>query len=193
MMAFFALSMMALTTSEVKGFYGEYTIQPMEDGSGVAASRCDHLIQPPSYQDAWTATGIGAYYDEDPPPAYDGAIFHFERGYGGTIQNPHTWTIRSDPLDPLICQYQYGPYSFTYYDNRTPSWGSGEFGLYYAYYQDLPIDKDPFSPYPYRQTTVGANAQSYFIEVADPSNRIYISSPINPNDMYAPDPNWRDS
>lgn len=93
----------------------------------------------------------------------------------------------------MYCQYQYGyDYGFLYYDYRLPAWDNGPSDLYWAYYQDLTINKDSFSPYPHRQITVGADAQSYFIEVANPNNRIYISSLINPSDMYAPAPHWRE-
>jgi len=190
--AFLAMSLTTLMLPEVKGFYGEYTIRPLPNGAGVSACRCDHMVQPPSYQDAWTGTGIAAYYDENSPPAYHSATFIFQRGYGGTVQWPHTWTVQSNPISPMYCQYQYGyDYGFLYYDYRLPAWDNGPLDLYWAYYQDLTITKNSFSPYPHRQITVGADAQSYFIEVANPNNRIYISSPINPSDMYAPAPHWR--
>lgn len=185
--AFLAMFLTTLIPPVVKAWYGEYTIQPMPGGAGVWASRCDHLVSPPSTEDAWTGCGIAAYYD-DPPDRYVAADYYFQRGYGAYIPYDYNWITDS----PMYCMYgvdrSFDIFWGLYRDYNVPSWGYGEWP---AYYQNWQINVNPISVY-FQRRTVGAQSSSYFKEVNNPNNRIYISSLISPNDMYAANPNWRE-
>jgi hypothetical protein len=191
--AFLVMLLTTLALPEVKGIVTHYTIQPGEGFSGVAASRCDHLVDPdppPAYDDAYTSCGIAAHYyvvNE----SYAKADFCFTRGYGcgeDDEDNDHDW----ETYGPMVCNYQVDSNYGTYYDYTNVSWSNPDWSGYWGYHQPLwQFSWNPIQPY-LDGYTVGATSGSYFEEVDYPYDQIYISSPISPNDMYATGPSWRE-
>ena len=188
---FLAMFSTILLPPIVNAWYGEYTIQPMSGGAGVFASRCDHLVDPPASDDAWTGCGIAAYYAEAYPPhyQYDNATYFFQRGYGyGNQYSYHDWTTTYSM--PLICNYQYDQTYFRHDEYGYPQWHAYEYPLYNwsAWYQNWSITPQTFP----LSLTVGCNTVSNFVDVEDPDHVTYVCSVISWRDMYAQYPNWRE-
>lgn len=155
--------------------HGHYDVN--DYGTYVAASRCDHLVDPPGADpyNAFTSTGLLAVYTDEEQDAYDDVTFYYVRGFGGPIMWPHDWTCDGDPM---TCRYQLNwTYSY-YYDYNQPTWSySYEWNGYYQQY-DKRIT--PTNAY-----TVGARCSSYFYNYSNTNQYVYISSNIPASDLYA--------
>lgn len=179
----FAMFLIASLLSVGNAWYGHYTIN--YTASGITASRCDHRLYPPQQEgNAWTGCGINANWDV-PNESYGSGIFSFQRGHG--YEDSYTWNITNAPL---YCHYVldstwtwYG-----YYDYGSTSWHKQDaYHWWDAWYHNSMTTINPISPY-YDGYTLGCYAGSYFKEVSNPNNQVFISSTISPADMYADDP-----
>ncbi len=160
--------------------HGHYTIT--EYPTFVAASRCDHLVNPPGADpdNAFTSCGIFANLTLPDHDAYNYANYTFVRGYGGPYILPHTW-ICGDL--GLMCGHQVETTTNYVYDYREPVWNTTSWQWNGYYQPDMVVHRWNLDAY-----TVGGIAGSYFANVSNPNQLIYISSPINANYMYAENP-----
>ncbi len=165
--------------------HGHYTIN--EDGVFVFANRCDHLVDPPGADpdNAFTACGISGERN-NATDAYVAANYTYIRGFGGPAMTPHSWTCNDISL---MCGHQVDATTTYTYDSRLPVWNTTAYGWWWnAYYQRLDINIPGLDAY-----TVGAKAGSFFDSYPNPNQRIYISSLISANYMYAENPTQIDS
>jgi hypothetical protein len=147
-------------------------------------SHCEHTAALGDSADTFCITGIQAWYDGNLPARYVSGNWSFWRGYGGHDQNNnpvHTYTTDSQ----LICSYAYGSYGYLHYEpsSSTPQAGDGPFHNCVAYYQYWIKYYSTFNPS--RQPNVQGDAQSYFKDPNNPSNRWYVDAPISPDVMTA--------
>lgn len=168
-------------------WYTHYTIQEWENEGGVYGSRCDHVYEDqPDPWDAWTGCGVSAeYYDTPPTDLYWAADYYFQRGIGGEQQYNYTWEVDS----PLYCTYIEDSNYYYHNDYDEPEWSTG--GSWPAYYHNYQTDIYPLNV-GYGAYTVGVIASSYFENTSNPNHHIYISSHVDPEDMYAADPQFRE-
>ena len=183
-----------VTTPASFCWYGEYTITEITNYPyGVMASRCDHYSPThPDTDDAWTGLGLVGYtYQEMPCCEYVSIPYaYFRRAYGGGASQyyPYPWTTDGN----MQC-YLYVDTGSQYYGiSGTPVWQNYGSPQWPAYYHDYQTSVVPI-PWYLPGETIGSFVGSWFENTSDPDDRMYISSFIDPDDMWSTGPNYRES